>query len=108
MHASPYQTSRSALAPPASTEYGPMGWFSTQGVLHLAALMIWLLFAFGVIAAFEQFQHRQGVRLPDFFRHTRESGYPFFSISYWIPAYAGMTKSASPDRIDRVQSPAQP
>ncbi len=108
MHASPYPIPRSALASPASTGYGPMGWFSTQGVLHLAALVIWLLFAFGVIAAFEQFQHRQGVRLPDFFRHTRQSRYPLFSISYWIPAYAGMTKSASPDRIDRVQSPAQP
>ena len=26
-------------------------------------------------------------------RHTREGGYPFFSTSYWIPAYAGMTES---------------
>ena len=25
------------------------------------------------------------------FRHSRESGYPFSSTSYWIPAYAGMT-----------------
>jgi hypothetical protein len=39
---------------------------------------------------------KQDVRLPDFFRHTRESGYPFFSTRYWIPAYAGMTKSESP------------
>jgi len=39
----------------------------------------------------------QDVRLPDFFRHTRESRYPFFSTSYWIPAYAGMTKSESPE-----------
>ncbi len=36
----------------------------------------------------------QDFRLPDFFRHTRESGYPFFSTSYWIPAYAGMTNDA--------------
>jgi uncharacterized membrane protein YhaH (DUF805 family) len=33
MHASPYQPPRSALAPPVSTEYGPVGWFSTQGRL---------------------------------------------------------------------------
>ena len=63
MHASPYQTSRSALAPPSSTEYGPMGWFSTQGVLHLAALVMWLLFALGVIVAIaipalQEFRHR--------------------------------------------------
>jgi len=32
------------------------------------------------------------------FRHTRECGYPFFSVGYWIPAYAGMTESESPDQ----------
>jgi hypothetical protein len=26
-------------------------------------------------------------------RHTREGGYPVFSVAYWIPAYAGMTES---------------
>ena len=38
----------------------------------------------------------QDFRSPTFFRHTREGGYPLFSISDWIPAYAGMTKSESP------------
>ena len=38
----------------------------------------------------------QDFRSPTFFRHTREGGYPFFSTSDWIPAYAGMTKNESP------------
>ena len=29
------------------------------------------------------------------FRHTRESGYPYFSARYWVLADAGMTKSES-------------
>jgi len=43
--------------------------------------------------------YTQDFRLPDFFRHARESGYPFFSTSYWIPAYAGMTMAAVSMRV---------
>jgi len=43
--------------------------------------------------------YTQDFRLPDFFRHARESGYPFFSTRYWISAYAGMTESENPEFI---------
>ncbi len=48
----------------------------------------------------------QDFHLPDFFRHTRESGYPFFSTSDWIPAYAGMTDPKAGQYLPKPWIPA--